>query len=464
MENKNISKNNTSKNKSSANKNAANKTSAKFKKPNLKGNKNPLFLTNARIIDPETGFDKKGSLLVENGKIVDFGAVLKAPQNAKIIDCKGNILSPSFIDISVHTGEPGGCYKENIYFTSKAAVAGGVTTINIMPDVSPVIDSTNMVEFIKNRALEKAYCNVTIFGAITKGLKGKEIAEIGLMHKAGVKGISDGNNSIHDALVMRRALEYSSNFGLTLTHFAQDKHLGEGGVLNEGAVSTKLGVRGIPNAAETIIIERDLALVELTGGSIHFLHISTPEAILAVKRAKEKGLKVTCSTTAHHLSLTETEAFGFRTYAKTQPPLRSEASRKAIIKGLKDGVIDFITSDHSPRSSDQKRLTLQSSEFGVIGLETLFSASYTKLLQAGLKLPEILNYLTVTPAKFLGDKSRGRIKKGCVADLVVIDIDKKFIVKPENFFGKAKNTPFDGVELSGKIIKTFVSGELVYEA
>jgi dihydroorotase len=440
------------------------KNGAKFTKPNiLKGNKAPLFLTNARIIDPESGFDKKGSLLVENGKIVDFGAVLKAPQNAKVIDCKGNILAPSFIDVSVHTGEPGGSYKENLYFTSKAAVAGGVTTINVMPDVSPVIDSTNMVEFIKNRANEKAYCNVSIFGAITKGLQGKEVAEIGLMHKAGVKGISDANNSIHDALVMRRALEYSSNFGLTLTHFAQDKHLSEGGVLNEGAVATKLGVRGIPNAAEAIIVERDIALVELTGGSIHFLHVSTAEAVAAIKRAKERGLKVTCSTTVHHLSLNETEAYGFRTYAKTQPPLRSEASRKAVIKGLKDGVIDFITSDHCPRSSDQKRLTLQSSEFGVVGLETMFAATYTTLSDAGLKLPQILHYLTVTPAKFLGDKTRGRIKKGCVADLVVIDVDKKFKVNPDAFAGKAKNTPFDGVELTGKILKTFVSGELVYE-
>lgn len=424
---------------------------------------NNILFTNALVVDPESGKEFKGSVLVENGIIKEVSAKPIKQENAKIVDCKGMVLAPGIIDAEVHVGEPGGSYKESLQIVSRSAIAGGVTTINIMPDTKPVIDTTALYEFIKNRAIEKSLCNITVFGSVTKNLEGRELSEIGLLKKAGVKGVSDCNSNISDSLVFKRACEYAANFDLVIAHRPDDKYLSSNGVVNEGVISTTLGVQGIPAIAEKIGLERDLAIVESTGTRYHALNISTELSVESLEKAKKKKLKVTANTTPHHISLTEKEAMGYRTYAKINPPLRTENDIKALIKGLKEGVIDFISSCHSPRSEDQKRHTLQAAEFGVVGLETLFSATYTALRRKGFSLAEIFGLLSLNPAKFLGLNNKGRIKKGAVADLILVDIKDKWIVDSKNFAGKAVNTPFDGKELEGRIIRTYISGELVYE-
>lgn len=440
-----------------------------------KETKNILF-TNAVIIDPENDKEFKGEILVEDGIIKEVrksvsqqaseknsNTKIKNP-DLKIIDCGGLYLAPGIVDAEVHVGEPGGSYKESIYHVSKSAVAGGVTTINIMPDTKPVVDATALCEFIKNRALEKSLCNITIFGSITKNLEGRELSEMGLLKKAGIKGVSDCSNYILDSLVFKRACEYASNFGLTVAHQPTDFFLSENAVINESEVSTRLGVQGNPDISEKIGLERDLAIIEYTGAAYHALNISSAKSLEALKRAKNNKLKVSASTTPEHISFTDSDVGAFRTYAKISPPLRSEKDKNSLIKALKEGVIDFIASNHSPRSVDQKRLPLQSAEFGVVGLETLFAGVNTALSERNFSRAEIFRLISLNPAKFLDLKDRGTIKKGARADIILIDFNRKWKVDPLQFAGKAVNSLFDGRILKGRIARTFISGELVYES
>jgi dihydroorotase len=420
---------------------------------------------NAIICDPETGYEGKGELLVENGVITEFSKnkISKLPKNIEIINCDGNYLCPGIIDAQVHTGEPAGNYKEKLEDTSKAAIAGGVTTINIMPNTNPPIDTTAMVEFIKNRAAEKSYCNVTIFGAATNGLEGQNLSEMGLMKKAGVKGFTDANNYIQDSGVFRKICQYASNFDMLIAQTPLDNFLAKNGIINEGKISTSLGIAGIPAIAEKIALQRDLSIIEEVDNKYHAFNITLKDSVEILREAKAKKLKITASTTPHHISLTEIEAENFRTFAKINPPLKTEIDRKALIKGLKDGVIDFIASKHSAKSEDQKRLPIQSAEFGVVGLETLFAVTFTELSNNDFKLSEILKLLCLNPAKFLNLKDKGKICNGAIADLMLVDIKKSYILTRESLTGKAVNTAFDGKKLKGKILKTFVSGKLVYE-
>ncbi|MDX1950053.1 MAG: dihydroorotase [Rickettsiales bacterium] len=428
---------------------------------------NTLF-DNAYIIDVENNRVFKGQVLVSNGfikEIIDLSKDKKIEKSTEVnyVDCKNLHLAPALIDAQVHIGEPGGDYKENLYLTSRSAVAGGVATINIMPDTKPVIDTTALYEFIKNRAVEKSFCDITIFGSITKNLEGKELSEMGLLKKAGIKGVSDCGNSIYDSLVFKRACEYASNFDLTISHQPSDKFLSENAVLADGFNSTTLGVQGVPDISEKIGLERDLAIIEYVKAKYHCLNISTKKAIETIKNSKNKGLKITSSTTPEYFSFTDEEAKEYRTFAKLNPPLRSENDRFAIIEGLKNGAIDFISSNHSPRSVDQKRLPLQSAEFGVVGLETMLSASYTYLIKEGFELPQIFKLLSKNPAEYLGLKGQGAIKKGYKADLIIVDFSQEAIVNPLQFAGKAVNSLYDGIKLMGGVVKTFVSGKLVYE-
>ncbi len=438
-----------------------------YERISIKENSNIIF-DNANIIDVENNRVFKGQVMVSNGlisEVIDLSKQNKLENisNTKIIDCKNMHLAPAVIDAAVHIGEPGGDYKESLYLASRSAVAGGVATINIMPDTKPVIDTTALYEFLKNRALEKSFCDITIFGSITKNLEGKELSEMGLLKKAGIKGVSDCGNSIFDSLVFKRACEYASNFDLTISHQPSDKFLSENGVLSDGFNSTTLGVQGVPDIAEKIGLERDLAIVEYCNVKYHCLNISTKKALETLKNGKGRGLNVSSSTTPEYFSFTDDEAREYRTFAKLNPPLRCAEDKLAIIDGLKNGVIDFISSNHSPRSVDQKRLPLQSAEFGVVGLETLLSATYTKLNEAGFLLPEIFRLLSLKPAEYLGLKEKGLIKKGYNADVILVDFSKEFIVNPLQFAGKAVNSLYDGAKLKGEVIKTFVSGELVYE-
>lgn len=435
----------------------------KFYYPKVKKSEAKLF-KNAILVDPEAGKEIKGDLLVVGGVIEEIGKISsEKAKGAKVIDCNGKHLAPAIVEIQCHIGEPGGEYKENMLQTTKSAIAGGVATVNIMPDMEPVIDTTTIVEFLKNRAKKKAYCNVTLFGSITKNLEGKELSEIGLLKKAGVKAVSDATASIVDSLIFSRACEYAANFDVKIVQQPQDKYLAEGGVINEGEIATRLGVQGIPSISEQIGLQRDIAVANMTKVEYHALNISSASAVEILKREKASNKKLTASTTPHHIALTEEKALNFRTFAKTQPPLRTDDDRKALIEGLRTGVIDFISCNNCPRSEDQKRLPLSSAEFGVVGLETMFSASYKVLSESGFGVPEIIRLLSTLPAEFLGLKNKGKLSKGSVADLFLFDINESWEVLPSEFAGKAVNSPFDGETLKGKVLKTYLAGELVYE-
>jgi dihydroorotase len=426
-----------------------------------KGNKGKILLHNCIIVTANG--EEKSQLLIEGDKISEIAKEIKTDKSVEKIDCKGLHLCPGIVDPFVNIGEPGGEYKASLENTAKSAAAGGITTFGLQPTTNPVIDSTSMVEYIKNRALEKSLCNVVIFGSLTKKLQGKEISEIGLLKKAGVVGLSQGYYYLTDTNIFRRAAEYASNFDMTICQLPQDEYLSKNGVINEGKISTKIGVQGIPSVAEKIALERDLTIAEWTGVNYHATSISTKLAVDCIKSAKKKLKGISCSTTPHHIMLTEDQALSYRTFAKTNPPLRTELDRQSLISALKDGTVDFISTNHSPRSEDQKRVSLFSAEFGVIGLETLFSATYSALKGKGFSLSELMNVLSLKPAKFLGLEKRGEIKKGYIADLILVDINKKYKINPEKFEGIAVNSPFDEMELTGKIKRTFVSGELVYD-
>ncbi|HCR85567.1 MAG TPA: dihydroorotase [Alphaproteobacteria bacterium] len=440
------------------------KNSPKFYHPKqYEGKQQAMHFINAIIIDPETGYEGKGELLVEDGIIKEFSKtkITKLAKNCQKIDCGGKIIAPALVDAQVHTGEPGGNYKEKIEDTSRAAVAGGVGTIALMPNTEPCVDSTSMVEFIKNRAAEKSYCDVAIFAAATSNMEGKNLTEMGLLKKAGVKGFTDANNYIQDTLVFKRVCEYARNFNMLVAQTPLDSYLSSNGIINEGEISARLGVAGINSVAEKIALQRDLAIADITNVRYHAYNVSTEDSVEILKNNKNKN--ISSSTSVNHISLTEDEALNYRTFAKIQPPLKTNKDRKAVIKALRDGVIDFIASKHAAKSEDQKRHPLSSAEFGAVGLETFFAATYTILSQNRFKLADIFRLVSLNPAKFLGFKNKGAIKKGNVADLIVIDINNEYVLTRDMLSGKGVNTPFDGKNLKGKIIQTYISGRLVYE-
>lgn len=419
---------------------------------------------NAQLMDPATGLNEKGALLTEGDKIADFGAkvfVGGVPEGIEVVDCGGHILCPGLLDIQVHFREPGQEYKETIATGSKSAAAGGVTTVVAMANTKPVVDDVSVVEFIKKRARESAYVNVLTYAAITKGLKGEELTEMGLLKEAGAIGFSDDGLPVMNSLVMRRAMEYASMVGAVISQHAEDTYLSNGGCINEGKVSTKLGVVGIPNASEAIIVERDLLLLELTGGHYHVLHISTHQAIDAVRRAKKKGLNVTCEAAPHHFALTEEAVMDYRTFAKMNPPLRAEIDRIAVIEGLKDGTIDAIATDHAPHDQESKRVPLAQAAFGIVGLETMLPLSLGLYHQGILPLREILGKMTYQPADIIKAPS-GRLQKGAVADLALIDLNYDWSINPKSFYSKSQNSPFDNYPTKGRAIRTVVGGQTVY--
>ena len=435
-----------------------------FHKPQDSKSPKKVAYINARLIDPESGLDEKGALLTEGNKIKDFGTKLfkdGVPEGVEVIDCQGHVLCPGLIDIQVHFREPGLEYKETIETGSKSAAAGGVTTVVCMPNTKPVIDNPAIVDFINEKAHETAYANIRTYGAITKGQKGKEISEMGLLKEAGVSGFTDDGLPVMNSLVMRRAMEYASMLDLPICQHAEDLHLSDGGCMNEGVVSTKLGVKGVPNASEAIIVERDLLLLELTGGHYHVLHISTYQAIDAVRRAKSKGLNVTCEVAPHHFILTEEAVEDYRTFAKMNPPLRVEKDIEAILEGLKDGTIDAIATDHAPHDQEAKRVPLASAAFGIVGLETMLPLSLELYRKKHLSLHDVLGKMTWQAADIIREPA-GRLKKGARADLTLIDLDRKWKMDPEQFASKSKNSPFEDYTTVGRAVRTVVAGKTVY--
>jgi dihydroorotase len=420
---------------------------------------------NARIMDPESNTDIEGTLITKGDRIADFGTNIindGIPESAEVVDCGRHLLTPGLIDIQVHFREPGQEHKETIETGSKSAAAGGVAHVACMPNTDPVIDDVSIVNFVHKRARETGYVNVHTYACVTKGMKGDELTEMGLLVDAGAVGFTDDGLPVMNAGLMRNALSYAKELGVPVAQHAEDLHLSAGGCMNEGAVSTQLGVKGIPNAAEAVMVERDIILSELTGGQYHVLHISTAEAIEAVRRAKEKGLPVTCEAAPHHFLLTDEAVLEYRTFSKMNPPLRAEKDRLAIIEGLKDGTIDAIATDHAPHELESKRVPLASAAFGIVGLETMLPGGLKLHHDYGMSLKDMIASMTYKAADIIHIEA-GRIKKNAPADLTLIDLDCEWQIDPEDFSSKSKNSPFDNVTMKGRAIRTIIKGQTVYQ-
>ncbi len=422
----------------------------------------PLLFKNALLVDPDTGREDKGGLLVRDGVIQDLGPHLTQAADADVIECAGQVLAPGLIDMRAFIGEPGGPYRETLKSAGEAAAAGGVTTIVSMPDTSPVLDDPAVIDFIVRRARDTSVVNILPAAALTKGLRGGEMAEIGRLKEAGAIAFTDGARSVTNAQVMRRALTYARDFDALIVHHVEDPDLVGQGVMNEGEFSSRLGLPGIPREAETIVLERDVRLVRLTGARYHAAMISTADSAEIVQAAKARGLPVTCGVSINHLSLNENDIGDYRTFLKLSPPLRHEDDRQAMIAALADGTIDVIVSDHNPQDVENKRLPFAEAANGAVGLETLLSAALRLVHADRITLPRLLRAMSTKPAEILGLPS-GRLKIGAPADLIVFDPDAPYVLDKRNLKSLSKNSPFDEARLEGQVTITMVAGRIVFD-
>lgn len=419
---------------------------------------------NARLIDPASGKDEPGGLLVRDGVIADLGAKLRrnAPEHARVIDCKGHVLCPGLIDMQVFTGEPGQEHRETLKTASQAAAAGGVTTIVVMPDTEPVIDQVALVDFIQRRARDNAVVHVHVMAAMTRGLKGQEMTEIGLLQRAGAIAFTNGKASVSNARVMRNVLLYAKDFDALIVHHTEDPHLTDGTVMNSGEVATRLGLPGVNKAAETIVLERDLRLVEITGGRYHAAQVTCAESLAVMRAAKARKLPVTCGVSINHLTLNENDIGPYRTFFRLRPPLRAEEDRTAMVRGLAAGEIDVIVSSHDPQDADTKRHPFAEAADGAIGLETLLAAALRLYHSGEIALLPLLKAMTVNPAKLLGLPA-GRLEKGAPADLILVDLGQPWVVDKAEIRARSKNSPFDESKMQGRVLVTMVAGKPVYQ-
>ena len=419
------------------------------------------LFTNIRLIDPATQLDALGALLVRDGRIADHGANLGRPDGAITIDGDGAILCPGLIDMRAALGEPGYEYRETIASAAQAAAAGGITTLAALPDSRPAIDDPALVRLLRARGEETGSLTILPYGAITRGCRGEELAEIGLLGEAGAVAFTDGQRALGNARLMRLALSYARGFGYRIVQHPEDPALAEGGAATEGELATRLGLPGIPLAAEEILVARDISLARLTGGLVHFAHLSTAGALALVRRAKDEGLPVTCDTAPPYFDLNETAIGDFRSYAKLSPPLRPEADRLAVAAALRDGTVDAVASDHQPRDADDKRLPFAQASAGGAGLATLLGVTLAQVHGNGLPLLDALALLTSRPAALLGSPA-GRLAKGAPADLCLFDLERGWKVVSGELPGKAQNTPFDGRALEGRVLGTWKAGRRVF--
>ncbi len=420
---------------------------------------------NARLLDPASGLDEMGALLVEDGRVTGLGASLASENlgcDFDVVDCGGHCLAPGLVDMRVQLREPGEEHKETIASASRAAAAGGVTTMVALPNTDPVIDDVAGVEFVARRAREVKLVKIFTYGAVTRRLQGREITEFGLLAEYGAVGFTDGLKAVADAQVMRRALSYSRTFDQVVLQHPEEPSLADG-AMNEGAIATRQGLAGIPAAAEVILLERDLRLVELTGGRYHASHLSTAAALTAVRRAKDEGLPVTCDTAPHYFTLDESAVLNYRTFAKVSPPLRAAADRDAILAGVADGTIDVIASDHSPHDQESKRLPFELAEPGIAGLETLLPLSLALYHAGHVGLLDILSCLTFKPADILR-LDAGRLRLGAKADLCLFDLDAEHRLDPDSFLSKSKNSPFEEHSCRGRVLRSVVDGRSIFVA
>ena len=422
----------------------------------------PILIKGGHIIDPGR-FVGTGDVLIDRGKVVAVGSNLSGPAGSTTIQASGRLVLPGFVDLHVHFREPGFEYKETIQSGSAAAVAGGFTTVCCMPNTEPINDNQAVTEFILERARLAGLANVFPVGAITKGSEGKELAEIGDLRRSGCVAISDDGKPMMNSLVMRRAMEYALAFDLTVVDHCEDLHLAEGGCMNEGLVSTELGLPGIPAAAEDVMVARNLSLSELTGARLHLAHISTAGSVRMVREAKNRGIRVTAEACPHHFLLTEEVVRGYNTHAKMNPPLRTWDDVQAIKEGLRDGTIDAIATDHAPHAAQEKQQDFTEAPFGVVGLETAFALTMGLVDEGVLSLEQAVEKLTAAPAAAFGLK-KGTLKVGADADAVIVDQYEQWEVDPGKFRSKSRNTPFAGWKVKGRVQTTIVGGRVVFEA
>jgi len=425
----------------------------------------PLVLTNARVVDPSRHLDAPGAVIIADRRIVAAGpeATRAArPNGAEIVDCHGSVVAPGLVDMRVFVGEPGGEHRETFASAGRAAAAGGVTSIVMMPDTDPVIDDVALVDFIGRRARDETEVRVHPMAALTRGLAGREMTEFGLLREAGAVGFTDGRHTVTSAALMRRALTYARDFDALIMHHAADPTLVGNGVMNEGEVATRLGLSGIPKEAEIIVLERDIRLAALTRGRYHAAQVSCAESLDIIRRAKDRGLAVTCGVSINHLTLNENDIGPYRTFFKLSPPLRHEDDRRAMVAGLADGTIDVIVSSHDPQDVDTKRHPFAEAADGTVGLETMLSAALRLVHSGEVDLVTLFRALSTRPAELLGLEV-GRLAPGAPADLIVLDPEMPWVLQDaEALLSRSKNTPFEGARFEGRVLRTLVAGRTVY--
>jgi len=425
----------------------------------------PILLKDARIVDPSRDLDFSGDLLMADGTIREAKRGIGAagvPEGTDVIECRGKLVAPGLIDMRAFIGEPGEASRETLASASQAAAAGGVTTIICQPATSPAIDDPATVDYVLRRARDTAIVHVHPMAAITKGLEGKEMTEIGLLKAAGAVAFTDGDRSVTNAQVMRRALTYAGDFDALIVHHTEDPDLIGDGVMNEGEFAARLGLLGIPKAAETVMLERDIRLAALSGGRYHAASVTCGESLEVLRRAKDAGFNVTAAASINHITLNENDIGPYRTFLKVTPPLRAEDDRKLLVEAVASGLIDVVMSDHNPQDVETKRLPFAEAAPGAIGLETMLTAALRLVHNEEIPLMALLRAMSTRPAELLGLPG-GTLRPGAPADVVVVDIDLPWVLDPAELKSKCKNTPFDEARLTGRVVRTIVAGRTVYE-
>ena len=422
-----------------------------------------LLLRNGRVVDPASGVDDKLDLLIEGGKVVRLEERIRTT-GAETIDAQGLVVCPGFIDMHVHLREPGQEWKETIASGTRAAAAGGFTGIACMPNTIPVNDNRSVTDLIIAESREQASVNVYPIGCVTKGMQGRELAEMLEMLEAGARAFSDDGKPVSSSLMMRKALDYSKVFDVPIIDHCEDSVLVDGGVVHEGQVSTRLGLKGWPGVAEDIMVQRDILLAEYTGGHVHIAHMSTARAAEFVRRAKRRKVRVTCEVTPHHIALTDEAVGRYDTDAKMNPPLRGNQDRRTLLKALADGTVDAIATDHAPHHCDEKCVEFPLAPFGVIGLETAVPVCLDRLVHGGvIDLPRLVELFTIGPARILR-LDKGSLAVGSDADVTLLDIERETTIQPQEFESKSSNTPFREWELRGTAVMTVVGGRVLHDA